>query len=53
MKPIDLKSSTCIAFRIERNDNDLKFEFGDHLRIAKLKAFLQKITHQIGLKKSL
>ena len=40
MKPIDVKSSTCIDFGIKNNDNDLKFEVGYHVRISSYKNIL-------------
>ena len=33
MKPIDVKSSTYIDFRIEHNDKDPEFKFDDHARL--------------------
>ena len=33
MKPVDVKSSTCIDFDVENNDQDLKFKVRDHVRI--------------------
>ena len=37
MKPIDLKSNTYIDFNKENNEEDPKFEVGDHVRISKFK----------------
>ena len=33
MKPVDVKSSTCIGFNVENNDKDPKFKVCDHVRI--------------------
>ena len=30
---VDVKSSTCNDFGKEKNDKDLKFKIGDHVRI--------------------
>ena len=49
IKPIDVKSSTCIDFEVENNDKDPKFEIGDHRRISKY----NNITLQFGQKKFL
>ena len=35
MKPIDVKDNTYIEFGKEVNNNDPKFEVGDHVRISK------------------
>ena len=35
MKPVDVKDNTYIDFEKEFNDNDPKFNFGDHVRISK------------------
>ena len=51
MKPIDVKDNTYIVFGKKVNDNDPKFNIGDHVRISK--NFLLKVMLQIGLKKSL
>ena len=51
IKSIDLKWSTCIGFDIENNAKDTKCKVQDHVRISRYKAFLQKVTFQIGLKK--
>ena len=37
MKPIDLKSNAYIDFNKENNEEDPKFEVGDHVRISKFK----------------
>ena len=42
MKPTDVKSSTYIKLSIENNDQDLKFEVGDHVRISKCKIIFAK-----------
>ena len=33
MRPVDLKSSTYVDFSVVKNNNDPKFEIGDHVRI--------------------
>ena len=35
MKPVEVKSSTCIDFDVEDNGKDPNFEVGDHVRISK------------------
>ena len=35
MKPVDVRSSTCLDFGIEYNDKDSKFEVGHHVKILK------------------
>ena len=48
MKPIDIKSSTCIDFDKKNNKKDPKFEVGENVRISKYKKdFLPKIMLQI------
>ena len=42
MKPIDVKDNTYINIDKEVNDNDLKFKFGDHVRISKYKNIFAK-----------
>ena len=42
MKPIDVKDNTYIDFGKEVNDNDPKFESGDHVRISKYKNVFAK-----------
>ena len=37
MKPVDVKDNTCIDFKKEVNDKDLKFKIGDHVRISNYK----------------
>ena len=46
IKPVDVKSNIYNGFDVEQNDEGLKFEVGDYLRILKCKK-----TLQIGLKK--
>ena len=36
VKPTDVKWNTYIDFDVENNDEDPKFEVGDHVRIIKL-----------------
>ena len=43
MKPINVKSGTYIEFNVENNDNDPKFEVGDHVGISKYKNFFTEI----------
>ena len=38
---------------IKKNEKDLKFKKGDHVRISKYKSFLQNALHQIVQKKFL
>ena len=42
LKPIDVKSSTYIAFGKENNEKDPKFKAGDHIRILKYKNIFAK-----------
>ena len=42
MKPIDVKDNTYIVFGKKVNDNDPKFNIGDHVRISKYKKFFAK-----------
>ena len=42
MKPIHLKDMTYININKKRNDNDPKFEVGDHVRISKYKNIFAK-----------
>ena len=37
MKPVDVKSSTCIDFNKENDKEGRKFKVGDHVRISKYK----------------
>ena len=54
MKPVNVHSSTCIDFNVEKNDKDPKFKVSDHTRISKHKNILtKKVILQIGLKKFL
>ena len=50
MKPLDVKSSTCIDFGIENNNKNPKFKVSDHGRISNYKISFQKFTFQIGTK---
>ena len=40
MKPADVKSSTYIDFYMEKNDKNLRFEFGENVRYLNIKALL-------------
>ena len=42
MKPINVKHNTCIDSIDEVNDNDPKFQAGDHVRISKYKNIFAK-----------
>ena len=42
MKPFDVKSNTYIDFNKENNEEDPKFEDGDHVRISKYKNIFAK-----------
>ena len=42
MKPIDVKDNTYIHFGKEVNENDSKFNVGDHVRISKYKSIFAK-----------
>ena len=42
MKNVDVKSNTYIDFSKENNDEDPKFEVGDHLRISKCENIFAK-----------
>ena len=42
MKPVDVKSSTCIGFVKKNNKKDPKFNVGDHVRISKHKNIFPK-----------
>ena len=42
MKPVDVKSNTCIDSNKEVNDNDPKFKVVDHVRISKYKNIFAK-----------
>ena len=53
MKTVDVKVDIYINVDIEKNDKGPKFKVGDHVRCQYTKIFLQKDTHQIGLKKFL
>ena len=53
IKSVDLKSSTYIEFDGAKNDKNLKFKVGDHVRMLKFKTCLQKCNLQISRKKFL
>ena len=42
VKQVVVKSSTYINFGVKNNDNDLKFEVDDHLRISKYENIFSK-----------
>ena len=42
VKPIDVKSNTCIDFRTKNNKGDPKCEVGDYVRISKYKNIFAK-----------
>ena len=42
IKHIDVKSSTFIDFGTGNNEEDSKFEVGDHVRISKFKSIFAK-----------
>ena len=42
MKPVDVKSSTCIDFNAQENDEDPKLKVGDHARTLKYKNIFAK-----------
>ena len=42
MKPVDIKSGSCIDFDKENNKGDPKIEVGDHVRISKYKNIFAK-----------
>ena len=42
MKPVDVKNNTYIDFHKEVNDEDPKFEAGDHVRISEYKDIFAK-----------
>ena len=43
IKKNSIKPSTQIHFGVENNNRDLKFEFGNDLKISKYKNFLQRL----------
>ena len=43
VKPIDVKSSTCIDFGRENNNTDSKLEVGNHVRKIIKKSFCKKL----------
>ena len=42
LKPVDVKSNTCINYSKEINDKDRKFKVGDHVRISKYEYIFAK-----------
>ena len=52
MKPTDVKVDTYIDSGVENNEKDPKVEIDDHVRMSKCKMFLQRVTLQIGLRRS-
>ena len=42
VKPVDVKSKTCINFGVKNNEKDSKFKVGDHERIWKYKNIFAK-----------
>ena len=42
MKPVNIKSSTCIEFGIENNRKGPKYKVGDHVRTSKYKNIFAK-----------
>ena len=42
IKPVDVKSKTYIKFNVEKNNEDSKFNVGDHVKSQNIKTFLQK-----------
>ena len=53
MKPIDVGDNSFAEYNEESNKNYPKFKVDDHVRISKLKIYLLKDIHLIGVKKSL
>ena len=53
MKPVNVKSSTCIDSSKKFNDKYPKFKIGDTVRISKYENIFSNVTLQIGLKKFL
>ena len=43
MKPIDVKSNSYAKYNVDSNEEDPKFQFGDHVRILKYKKFFAMI----------
>ena len=43
MKPVNVKSSTCIHSSKENNEKDCKFKIGDIVRILKYKIFFTRL----------
>ena len=50
IKPVDIKSSTCIDFNVEKNDEDPKFKFGDHERVSRFRNTFTKVRLKLVLK---
>ena len=42
IKPVDVKSKTYIKFNVEKNNEDSKFNVGDHVKSQNIKTLLQK-----------
>ena len=53
MKPVNVMWSRYFDFDKENNKEDPKFKVGSHVRILKYKKFLESVTFQSDLKKSL
>ena len=51
MKPINVKTSTCIDFDVETSDENPKFKVGYQVRFSKCKNILRKIPLKIGQEK--
>ena len=47
MKPVDVKSNTCIDSSEEINNKVLKFKVGDNVRISKQKYFCQRLHSRL------
>ena len=53
LKPIDVEDNFFAECNEESNEKDPKFKVGDHVRNSKIKMYLLKDIHLIGVKKSL
>ena len=53
MKPTDVKNDSFAEYNEKSNENDPKFEVGDHVRISKYKNILLKDMLLIGVKRFL
>ena len=42
LKHVNVKSSTCIDFNVEKNDKNRKLNFHDYVRISKCKSIFAK-----------